>query len=230
MLAKANAAEAARRAAREAAASAAVADIVGVPGHPIRSIEGVDVSHLAGSATAASVVKFTDGAADPAGHRRYDLDVVNARAPDGTLVGTPGDDPGAIYAAVARRCAGKRGVVDLPDLLLIDGGVAQLAAAARALAVAGVVVVNARAPDGTLVGTPGANDRSSNALGPARRVALASLAKGRLSGEEAVQLRLQALDYLAASDDGLEQLDSVLQNLQGEEDRALLVRASQYQR
>ena len=182
LLAKANAAEAARRAAREAAASAAVADIVGVPGHPIRSIEGVDVSHLAGSATAASVVKFTDGAADPAGHRRYDLDVVNARAPDGTLVGTPGDDPGAIYAAVARRCAGKRGVVDLPDLLLIDGGVAQLAAAARALADAGVVVVNARAPDGTLV------DRSSEeaSLGPARRVALASLAKGRLSGEEAV--------------------------------------------
>ena len=183
LLAKANAAEAARRAAREAAASAAVADIVGVPvGHPIRSIEGVDVSHLAGSATAASVVKFTDGAADPAGHRRYDLDVVNARAPDGTLVGTSGDDPGAIYAAVARRCAGKRGVVDLPDLLLIDGGVAQLAAAARALADAGVVVVNARAPDGTLV------DLSSEeaSLGPARRVALASLAKGRLSGEEAV--------------------------------------------
>ena len=37
-------------------------------------------------------------------------------------------------------------MVDLPDLLLIDGGVAQLAAAARALADAGVVVVNARAP------------------------------------------------------------------------------------
>ena len=73
-------------------------------------------------------------------------------------------------------------MVDLPDLLLIDGGVAQLAAAARALADAGVVVVNARAPDGTLV------DRSSEeaSLGPARRVALASLAKGRLSGEEAV--------------------------------------------
>ena len=128
-------------------------------------------------------MKFTDGAADPAGHRRYDLDVVASR-PDGGggTTGFDGDDPGAIYAAVARRCAGKRGVVDLPDLLLIDGGVAQLAAAARALADAGVVVVNARAPDGTLV------DRSSEeaSLGPARRVALASLAKGRLSGEEAV--------------------------------------------
>jgi excinuclease UvrABC nuclease subunit len=201
-LAKANAAEAARRAAREAAASAAVADIVGVPGRPIRSIEGVDVSHLAGSATAASVVKFTDGAADPAGHRRYDLDVVAAR-PDGGggTTGFDGDDPGAIYAAVARRCAGKRGVVDLPDLLLIDGGVAQLAAAARALSDAGVVVVNARAPDGTLVGTPGANDRSSNALGPARRVALASLAKGRLSGEEAVYVPAVATSISDDDDD-----------------------------
>ena len=66
-------------------------------------------------------------------------------------------------------------MVDLPDLLLIDGGVAQLAAAARALSDAGVVVVNARAPDGTLVGSP--EEASSNALGPARRVALASLAK-----------------------------------------------------
>ena len=193
-LAKANAAEAARRAAREAAASAAVADIVGVPGRSIRSIEGVDVSHLAGSATAASVVKFFDGAADPAGHRRYELDVTDVvtdvtdatDVTDGDAPGlAPGDDPGAIYAAVARRCAGKRGVVDLPDLLLIDGGVAQLAAAARALADAGVVVVNARAPDGTLVGTPD-DDGTSNAFPGPRRVALASLAKGRLSGEEAV--------------------------------------------
>ena len=199
-LAKANAAEAARRAAREAAASAAVADIVGVPGRPIRSIEGVDVSHLAGSATAASVVKFTDGAADPAGHRRYDLDVVAAR-PDGGggTTGFDGDDPGAIYAAVARRCAGKRGVVDLPDLLLIDGGVAQLAAAARALSDAGVVVVNARAPDGTLVGSP--EEASSNALGPARRVALASLAKGRLSGEEAVYVPAVATSISDDDDD-----------------------------
>ena len=199
-LAKANAAEAARRAAREAAASAAVADIVGVPGRPIRSIEGVDVSHLAGSATAASVVKFTDGAADPAGHRRYDLDVVASR-PDGGggTTGFDGDDPGAIYAAVARRCAGKRGVVDLPDLLLIDGGVAQLAAAARALSDAGVVVVNARAPDGTLVGSP--EEASSNALGPARRVALASLAKGRLSGEEVVYVPAVATSISDDDDD-----------------------------
>jgi excinuclease UvrABC nuclease subunit len=197
-LAKANAAESARRAAAQALAADAVADILRLPpGTPVHSVEGVDISHLAGSATAASVVSFVDGVSDPAGHRRYELSVSESKG-----MTAPGDDPGAIYAAVTKRCMGKRGSTTLPDLLLIDGGSAQLVAAARALTDAGVVIANARAPDGTLIhgGEEDVSDLSqtehTNAATPPR-VALASLAKGRLSGEEAVYVPV-----VAALDDG----------------------------
>ena len=95
-LAKANAAESARRAAAQALAADAVADILRLPpGTPVHSVEGVDISHLAGSATAASVVSFVDGVSDPAGHRRNELSVQESKG-----MTAPGDDPGAIYAAV----------------------------------------------------------------------------------------------------------------------------------
>ena len=195
-LAKANAAESARRAAAQALAADAVAIILQLPaGTPVHSVEGVDISHLAGSSTAASVVSFVDGVSDPAGHRRYELSVSESKG-----MTAPGDDPGAIYAAVTKRCMGKRGSTTLPDLLLIDGGSAQLVAAARALTDAGVVIANARAPDGTLIHLSEGDVRSeqtgSNAATPPR-VALASLAKGRLSGEEAVYVPV-----VASLDDG----------------------------
>jgi hypothetical protein len=198
-LAKANAAESARRAAAQALAADAVADILQLPaGIPVHSVEGVDISHLAGAATAASVVSFVDGVSDPAGHRRYELSVSESKG----MMTAPGDDPGAIYAAVTKRCMGKRGSTTLPDLLLIDGGSAQLVAAARALTDAGVVIANARAPDGTLINGEGDSLRDlsqtehTNAA-TAPRVALASLAKGRLSGEEAVYVPV-----VASLDDG----------------------------
>ena len=195
-LAKANAAESARRAAAQALAADAVAGILQLPaGTPVHSVEGVDISHLAGSSTAASVVSFVDGVSDPAGHRRYELSVSESKG-----MTAPGDDPGAIYAAVTKRCMGKRGSTTLPDLLLIDGGSSQLVAAARALTDAGVVIANARAPDGTLIHLSEGDVRSeqtgSNAATPPR-VALASLAKGRLSGEEAVYVPV-----VASLDDG----------------------------
>ena len=193
-LAKANAAESARRAAAQALAADAVAGILRLPaGTPVHSVEGVDISHLAGSSTAASVVSFVDGVSDPAGHRRYELSVSESKG-----MTAPGDDPGAIYAAVTKRCMGKRGSTTLPDLLLIDGGSAQLVAAARALTDAGVVIANARAPDGTLihdVSDLSQTEHTNAATAP--RVALASLAKGRLSGEEAVYVPV-----VASLDDG----------------------------
>jgi len=195
-LAKANAADSARRAAAQALAADAVAGILQLPaGTPVHSVEGVDISHLAGSATAASVVSFMDGVSDPAGHRRYELSVSESKG-----MTAPGDDPGAIYAAVTKRCMGKRGSTTLPDLLLIDGGSAQLVAAARALTDAGVVIANARAPDGTLIHGEADSLRdeqteSNRVKQP--RVALASLAKGRLSGEEAVYVPV-----VASLDDG----------------------------
>ena len=172
------------------------------------------MSHLGGQNSAASVVSFRDGRPDPRGHRRYDLD----EAADGVA---PGDDPAGVFAATARRCreaaearerrSGKRAAADrgdddrdaLPDLLVIDGGAAQLVAAARALAEAGVVVSNlreaeaeaegARGDDVPALGVPGGHravyeirvgaSRESGAFPAAPSVALASLAKGRASGE-----------------------------------------------
>ena len=192
-LAKANAAESARRAAAQALAADAVAGILRLPaGTPVHSVEGVDISHLAGAATAASVVSFVDGVSDPAGHRRYELSVSESKG-----MTAPGDDPGAIYAAVTKRCMGKRGSTTLPDLLLIDGGSAQLIAAARALTDAGVVIANARAPDGTLIHDVCDEQTEHTNAATAPRVALASLAKGRLSGEEAVYVPV-----VASLDDG----------------------------
>ena len=192
-LAKANAADSARRAAAQALAADAVAGILRLPaGTPVHSVEGVDISHLAGAATAASVVSFVDGVSDPAGHRRYELSVSESKG-----MTAPGDDPGAIYAAVTKRCMGKRGSTTLPDLLLIDGGSAQLVAAARALTDAGVVIANARAPDGTLIHDVCDEQTDSSNAATAPRVALASLAKGRLSGEEAVYVPV-----VASLDDG----------------------------
>lgn len=192
-LAKANAAESARRAAAQALAADAVAIILQLPaGTPVHSVEGVDISHLAGSSTAASVVSFVDGVSDPAGHRRYELSVSESKG-----MTAPGDDPGAIYAAVTKRCMGKRGSTTLPDLLLIDGGSAQLVAAARALTDAGVVIANARAPDGTLIHDVCDEQTDSSNAATSPRVALASLAKGRLSGEEAVYVPV-----VASLDDG----------------------------
>jgi len=51
-----------------------------------------------------------------------------------------------------------------------------------------------------------------------------------LGSEESVQLRLQAIDYLASSDAGRERLDAALGQLQPGNDTPLLVRASRYRR
>ncbi len=50
-----------------------------------------------------------------------------------------------------------------------------------------------------------------------------------LSTEEAVQLRMLAMDWVAASDPGQERMDQVLEQLQESDDRALLVRAASYE-
>ncbi len=49
-----------------------------------------------------------------------------------------------------------------------------------------------------------------------------------LRGEEAVQMRMLAMDHLAASEVGFERLDRVLEDLGRQEDRAVLVRAAGY--
>ena len=51
-----------------------------------------------------------------------------------------------------------------------------------------------------------------------------------LSGEESVQMRMRALDYLAAGKVASGSLDDVLDNLQRDADSALLMRAADFDR
>jgi len=92
-----------------------------------RWIEAFDISHHAGEATMASCVVWADGQMQPKRYRRLAITGI-----------TPGDDYAAIAQAVERRY---RRLVEageaLPDLIIIDGGAGQVAAAAQALAALG---------------------------------------------------------------------------------------------
>ncbi len=94
-------------------------------------IEAVDVSHVQGSDPVAAVVCFRNGEPLKSRYRRFRL-----RSARG------GDDPGGIAEAVGRhyrRPEGEeKGADRLPDLLLVDGGPAQLAAAVEALDALGI--------------------------------------------------------------------------------------------
>ncbi|MBN1853141.1 MAG: excinuclease ABC subunit UvrC [Pirellulales bacterium] len=112
---------------------------------PPRTIEGVDIAHLSGSETVASLVQFIDGMPFKPGYRRYRIREVNGV-----------DDYASIHEVITRRYAGIReresdSRVDadrpyadqtfpskdfqlpfpecddiFPDVLLIDGGKGQL--------------------------------------------------------------------------------------------------------
>ncbi|WP_448521443.1 excinuclease ABC subunit UvrC [Pseudothermotoga sp.] len=78
-----------------------------------RTIEGIDVAHLQGQLTVASLVVFRDGSPMKSLYRHYKLlNVVN-------------DDPAAIREVVKRRYSKHR----VPDLIFVDGGTGQVRAA-----------------------------------------------------------------------------------------------------
>jgi excinuclease ABC subunit C len=87
-----------------------------------RVIEGVDIAHLGGNETVASLVQFIDGLPFKPGYRRFRIQEVKGI-----------DDFRSIYEVVSRRF---RGLSDrqeaFPDVLLIDGGKGQLNAAMAA--------------------------------------------------------------------------------------------------
>lgn len=107
--------------------AAAIADRLGVP-TPVRCIECFDVSHSQGEVQVASLVVWQGGKLRKSEYRAF-----NVRQ------GAGADDPAALAEAVTRRY--RRQVQKgqpLPDLVLVDGGRTQVAAAARALQALGV--------------------------------------------------------------------------------------------
>jgi len=108
-------------------ALADLAKLLGLKDIPAR-IEGYDISHMSGRHVVASMVVFTNGASDRAEYRKFKVSEKN-------------DDTGNIYQTIFRRL-GERNLKSWgrPDLLLIDGGKGQLAAAIKARDERGVTV------------------------------------------------------------------------------------------
>ena len=95
--------------------------VLKLPATP-RTIEGVDIAHLGGEQTVASLVQFIDGLPFKPGYRRYKIRGV-----------TGIDDFRSIHEVVARRFQSLSDSGEVfPDLLLIDGGKGQLNAALAA--------------------------------------------------------------------------------------------------
>ncbi|MBX7102873.1 MAG: excinuclease ABC subunit UvrC [Gemmataceae bacterium] len=93
-----------------------------------RSIEGLDIAHLGGEDTVASLVCFLDGVPFKEGYRKFKLRTIQGI-----------DDFASIREVVLRRF--RRAADDesvFPDVLLIDGGKGQLNAARDAFAALGI--------------------------------------------------------------------------------------------
>ncbi|MCZ6888485.1 MAG: excinuclease ABC subunit UvrC [Gammaproteobacteria bacterium] len=87
-------------------------------------LECFDISHTSGEATVASCVVFDTNGPLKSDYRRFNIEGV-----------VPGDDFGAMEQALRRRYTRlKQGEAQLPDLLIIDGGIGQLNRAAEVLA------------------------------------------------------------------------------------------------
>ncbi len=120
---------------------AALAEALDLPEPPAR-IECFDISHTGGEGTVASCVVFGPEGPLKKEYRRFNITGV-----------TPGDDYGALRQALERRYIRVRdGEIPAPDLLLIDGGLGQIAQVHE-------VLVGLGFDDITLVGVAKGPDR-----------------------------------------------------------------------
>lgn len=98
-----------------------------------RRIECYDISNISGADKVASGVVFIDGKADKAQYRRYRIRTVEGA-----------DDFRSMYETLTRRLIhyknGDAGFDELPDLIVIDGGLEQVEFAARAAEDVGISV------------------------------------------------------------------------------------------
>ena len=91
---------------------------------PPHRIEGFDIAHLHGKYTFASLISFKDGNPDKKNYRIFRL-----RTTDGII-----DDYASMREAVARRYTRLLNeAAELPDLIMIDGGIGQVNAAKAVL-------------------------------------------------------------------------------------------------
>jgi len=95
---------------------------------PPRTIEGFDISNTGGQESVGSMVAFRDGRPDKDEYRKFKIQTVEGS-----------NDVASLEEVIGRRY--RRRVEDgrpLPDLIMVDGGKGQLAAAEKALAGLGV--------------------------------------------------------------------------------------------
>ena len=101
---------------------AALGEALKLDGPPER-LECFDVSHTSGEATVASCVVFNQAGPLKSDYRRFNLEPASA-----------GDDYAAMSEALRRRYERvRKGEVPMPDVLFVDGGKGQLAAAMAVL-------------------------------------------------------------------------------------------------
>jgi len=95
---------------------------------PPRTIEAYDVSNISGTFAVASMVCAVDGVPQRQRYRRFKIRTVSGA-----------DDPAMLAEAVSRSILGKeRAKMGLPDLILADGGEAQVRSVRGTLAAAGM--------------------------------------------------------------------------------------------
>lgn len=92
-----------------------------------KRIECFDISHLGGTGTVASMVVFIDGKPEKSEYRKFKIKSL----PTGKI-----DDFSSMKEVISRRYFNKE--MDLPDLIMIDGGKGQLSSAKESLEKVGV--------------------------------------------------------------------------------------------